>query len=400
MFRPIRMLQYGTLLCLMAGCANGNTPQNSATDPGPNAQAQSVEDAIPAAQEPKKFKPLTAAPDPAPSIQAGSSTAGASGFTQANGQLKPDIQAYANEVAHTRNIPQHVLEALLQNAQYNETAARLMSPSKTRVRPSWVTYRNRFVEPVRIKTGGEFWRAHQKQLEQVEQDYGVPASVIVAIIGVETIFGRYTGDFRVLDALATLGFRYPDPSRPERSQLFRDQLADLAQLHHEQKLDAYTVEGSFAGAMGLPQFMPGSLLRYAVDGDGDGRINLHDNPMDAIASVAAFLRYHGWVPGLPIFAPVQLPAQADALVDGGIDPSLTWETLVQHGATVRPDAQSTSWQEHKLGVINLRDQPRNTVEFRTGTPNFFAITHYNRSYFYATAVAELAATLSQQMEQQ
>lgn len=361
---------------------------------------QSVQNIIPAAAASEKFKPFMAAPESAPSVQAGSSSAAASGFTQENGDLKPDIQAYASEVAHTRNIPQHTVESLLQSAQYNATAARLMSPSKTRVRRSWVTYRNRFVEPVRIKAGIEFWREHETQLEQVEQDYGVPASVIVAIIGVETIFGRYTGDFRVLDALSTLGFRYPDPSRPERSQLFRDQLADLAQLHYEQKLDAYTVEGSFAGAMGLPQFMPGSLLRYAVDGDNDGRIDLHHNTTDAIASVAAFLRYHGWVPGLPIFAPVQLPARPDTLVDGGIDPGLTWQTLTDHGATIRPGTQDTAWQNHKLGVIDLKDEPRNTVEFRTGTPNFFAITHYNRSYFYATAVTELAATLAKQMGQQ
>src|SRR5699024_3424978 len=188
--------------------------------------------------------------------------------------------------------------------------------------------------PVRIKAGTEFWQQHQDQLEKVERTYGVPASIIVAIIGVETIYGRFTGDFRVLDALATLGFRYPDPSRPERSQLFRDQLADLAQLHHEQKLDAYSVTGSFAGAMGLPQFMPGSLLRYAIDGDGDGKIDLLNNAADAIASVAAFLRYHGWTPGLPIFAPVQLPDHAADLVDGGIDPSLNWQTLVEHGASV------------------------------------------------------------------
>src|SRR5690606_2802057 len=122
------------------------------------------------------------------------------------------------------------------------------------------------------------------------EQYGVPASIIVAIIGVETIYGRYTGNFRVLDALATLGFRYPDPKRPERSQLFRDQLADLIQLDAQGQVDALQATGSYAGAMGLPQFMPGSLLRYAADGDGDGQIELHESAEDAIASVARFLR--------------------------------------------------------------------------------------------------------------
>src|SRR5690606_30063578 len=134
--------------------------------------------------------------------------------------------------------------------------ARLMSPSKTRIRRSWVTYRGRFVEPIRIRNGEQFWREHADELARAEATYGVPASIIVAIIGVETLYGRHTGDFRVLDALATLGFRYPDPTRPERAHLFRNQLADLITLDHQGLLDARTATGSFAGAMGLPQFMP------------------------------------------------------------------------------------------------------------------------------------------------
>ncbi|HLU14953.1 MAG TPA: lytic murein transglycosylase B [Burkholderiaceae bacterium] len=402
MFRPIRMFQLGTLLCLVAGCATGGTPHNqNGAQPGTAAAAHAAQPGqVPSATTgtaPDTLPPLPQPPIVPPPISAGESTPGPMGFTQDNGKLNPDIQAYAAEVARTRNIPQQTVEALLREARYDETVARLMSPAKTRVRRSWSTYRSRFVEPVRIKAGLQFWQAHQQQLARTEQAYGVPASIIVAIIGVETIYGRYTGDFRVLDALATLGFRYPDPSRPERSQLFRDQLADLAQLHHEEQLDARTVQGSFAGAMGLPQFMPGSLMRFAVDGDGDGVIDLHDSTADAIASVAAFLRLHGWVPGLPVFAPVQLPPQPDALVKGGIDPTLDWNTLRDHGATLLPGVQDTTWQHHPLGVIDLRDEPRGTVEYRTGTPNFFAITHYNRSYFYATSVFELARELSRQM---
>lgn len=396
MFESIRMLQLGAILCLTAGCASGTPPQDDAliSEAATSTVAQNSASVAATGDTPIALPPL---PNDAPPIQAGTSVASALSFTQENGQLRPDIQAYAVEVAHTRNIPQRDVEALLQDAQYNATASRLMSPAKTRVRRSWQTYRKRFIEPVRIKAGLEFWQQHKQKLAEVEQTYGVPASVIVSIIGVETIYGRYTGDFRVLDALATLGFRYPDPSRPERSQLFRDQLADLAQLHHEKKLDAYTVTGSFAGAMGLPQFMPGSLLRYAVDGDGDGQIDLLHSTSDAISSVASFLRYHGWVPGLPIFAPVALPDRAQELVEGGIDPSLSWATMVQHGATVRPGSDDLTWQQYDLGVIDLREESRNTVEYRTGTPNFFAITHYNRSYFYATAVTELAKILAERI---
>src|SRR5690606_31758778 len=171
----------------------------------------------------------------------------------------------------------HVQE-LLGSARYNATVARLMAPSTNKVRRSWSTYRGRFVEPIRIKAGVEFWEAHHTQLQAAEQQYGVPASIIVAIIGVETLYGRHTGDFSVLDALATLAFRYPDASRADRIQLFRDQLADFIRLDYDKELDARQAKGSYAGAMGLPQFMPGSLVRFAVDGDHDNRIDLHGSP--------------------------------------------------------------------------------------------------------------------------
>src|SRR5690606_34491672 len=185
-------------------------------------------------------------PEAAPSIEAGSSVVGLTSYRQADGRLIPAIQAYALEVARVRHIPLAHVEALLKDAQYNATAARLMAPAKTRIRRSWVTYRKRFVEPVRINAGRTFWEQNKPTLDRAARDYGVPPSIIVAIIGVETIYGRHTGNFRVLDALATLGFSYPDDSRPERSQLFRDQLADLIQLDYEKKLNAKEAMGSFA----------------------------------------------------------------------------------------------------------------------------------------------------------
>jgi len=217
----------------------------------------------------------------------------------------------------------------------------------------------------------------------------VPPSIIVAIIGIETVYGRYTGDHRVLDTLATLGFRYPDPNRPERQAMFREQLADLIVLDHRGELDARVVEGSFAGAMGLPQFMPGSLMRYAVDGDGDGRVDLAGNTDDAIASVAAFLRAHGWVRDVPVFAPVVLPAGAARLAQDGLKPESDWAALKAAGARALPGG-GQAWQAQALGVIDLRDEIRGTHDVRCATPNFFAITHYNRSYFYAASVADLA----------
>jgi len=334
-------------------------------------------------------------PPQLPDIKAGRSHAIATGFTTSNGDLKPEVLAYAKEVAATRDVPFDTVSRLLKQAQYNAEAVRLMSPSKTRIRPSWVTYRDRNVEPVRLKKGSQFWQQHQSLLAQAEEEYGVPASIIVAIIGIETIFGDYTGNFSVLDVLTTLGFRYPDPTRPERSQMFRNQLADLFWLHHQGKLDATQVKGSFAGAMGLPQFMPTSLRRFAVDADNSGEIDLLNSPADAIFSVASFLRHHGWQPELPVFAPVTLSDAAKRLSTGSIDAELDWQTLVEKGARGRSEnTDKTAWKSAKLGVVDLVDEPRKTVEYRTGTPNFFAITHYNRSYFYAASVADLASALA------
>ncbi len=406
MFKAARILQATSVFLLMTGCGTTQTSALSAEQLGTKAAAKT-----------NSGTPTSAAAREAlsgASIKAGTSIVSSSGFLQANGDLTPNIQAYALEVSMSRNIPLEHVVGLLKNAQFSATAAKLMTPSKTPVRRSWVTYRNRFVEPVRIKAGVEFWSEHRAALDKTARDYGVPPSIIVAIIGVETLYGRNTGNFRVLDALATLGFRYPDSGRPERSQLFRDQLADLIQLDYEKKLDAHEVQGSFAGAIGLPQFMPGSLMRYAADGNNDGRIDLLSSVEDAIVSVANFLKFHGWEPGLPVFAPLILPANPQALVVGGLNPTYDWITLQNRGAKVRPatgnqlaqkpqkaamlvDNTGAAWKQHKLGVVDLLDEPRNLAEYRTGTPNFFAITHYNRSYFYATSVADLAQALSDQM---
>jgi len=299
--------------------------------------------------------------------------------------------------AAARGWPLPETTALLAQARYSASAVRLMTPSGNRIRRSWTTYRQRFVEPIRIRHGVEFWRNNLNALERVDAAYGVPASIIVAIIGVETLYGRHTGNFRLLDALTSLGFHYPDPRRPERGELFRNQLADLIDLHMAGALDARQATGSYAGAFGLPQFLPGSLRRYAADGDGDGVIDLFQTE-DAIASVARFLRLHGWVPGLPVFLPVDAPANAATLVTGGLEHTLDWRTLQAAGAQVRPGhGGSQPWQTHAMGIVDLVDESRRQAEYRIGTPNFFALTHYNRSYFYAASVADLAAELAQRV---
>jgi membrane-bound lytic murein transglycosylase B len=383
MFTPFRFLQVIAVTIALGGCATQKTAAVPGQDTGASAPQAATSPALPAEL---------------PSIRSGTSLANGGPLQQADGSLDPDIQAYAKEVASVRQVPLPHVEALLRSANYNATAVRLMQPSPHRIRRSWTTYRKRFVEPVRIRAGQQFWQDNQAFLDATAKEYGVPQSIIVAIIGVETIYGRNTGSFRVLDALATLGFRYPDDSRPERGQLFRDQLADLIQLDYLGQLDASSVTGSYAGAIGLPQFMPGSLARFAADGDGDGHIDVSGSTRDAIASVARFLRLHGWEPGLPVFARATLPRNPQSLVHGGLAPTLDWPELAAQGAAViGPADPPPAWTRHKLGVVDLVDESQNRAEYRLGTPNFFAITHYNRSYFYASSVADLALALAGKM---
>lgn len=387
MSKPVRVLQAVAAVALLGGCASPQSPAVLISATQPSQQTSSAGQVTPQ-------QPIGAARAP---IQTVGTPSDHRAFLAPTGELEPDVKAFALEVAQTRQVPLNYVDNMLRLARYNPTVARLMTPSKARIRRSWVTYRDRFVDPIRIRAGVEFWTEYRSKLDQAARTYGIPPSIIVAIIGVETIYGRQTGNFVVLDALATLSFRNPDTARPERSQLFRDQLADLIQLDYQKKLDGRQVKGSFAGAIGLPQFMPGSLMRYATDGDNDGQIDLLNSAPDAIASVARFLKLHGWQPGLPVFAPVVLPSDASSLVDGGLKPSHDWSQLKAKGAALRPGAEAGTWQSSRLGVIDLLDEPRNLNEYRTGTPNFFAITQYNRSYFYAASVADLAQALAQRM---
>jgi len=309
---------------------------------------------------------------------------------------KAEIQRFGVELARSRNLPEPAVMALLADARYNPTVVRLVSPpapGQPRPQRSWLTYRKRVVEPIRINQGRAFMQEHAGELNRAQERYGVPQSVITAIIGVETVYGKNQGSFRVLDALATLGFDYPDPSRPDRAEMFRNQLGDLIELDLTGRLDARTLKGSFAGAVGIPQFMPGSIKRFAVSASGSARIDLTENTSDAIMSVANFLVEHGWQRGLPVFAPVTLPAGASRLVDGGLKANLDWPQLKAAGAKLEPGATEGAWSRAALGVIDLPEEARGTVELRTATPNFFAITQYNHSYFYASSVADLASAL-------
>jgi len=305
--------------------------------------------------------------------------------------LPPAEKTFVQALAQTHAVPLDHATALLSQARVNARVRTLIQPAQGKTRRSWPAYRQRFVSRLHIDQGLAFWQRHRAVLDAASAQTGVPASIIVAIIGVETLYGGNTGKFSVLNALYTLAFHHPEPARPERVRLFREQLADLIELDHAGVLDARRSRGSFAGAVGLPQFLPGSIKRFARDGDGDGRIDLLNSPADAIASVANFLREHGWQAGLPVFTPVTLPESADALATRGLVATLDWQDLQAAGA--RSQDTEAAWQQHRLGVIGLVDEVADTVEYRTVTPNFYALTQYNRSYFYAAAVADLAQAL-------
>lgn len=306
------------------------------------------------------------------------------------------LQEFGVELAASRQLPESKVLGLIHEARYNPTVIRIVTPpapGQPRAPRSWANYRGRFVEPIRINQGRAFMQQYANELDRAAKRYGVPQNIIAAIIGVETLYGKSQGNFRVLDALASLGFDYPDPKRPDRAAMFRGQFADLIELDLQGKLDARTIKGSYAGAIGIPQFMPGSIKRFAVSASGAQGIDLSNNMADAINSVANFLVEHGWQRGLPVFAPVTLPASADKLVDGGLKANLDWPQLRAAGAKLAPGAKETAWARAPLGVIDLPEEAAGRVELRTATPNFFAITQYNRSYFYAASVADLAQAL-------
>jgi len=391
-----RLLQFSLLAMLLSGCTTppsgteqtSATGQPSVTSTGANANASTAN---------------TGARPAGSASGAANTPAGTSGRfdpvsrPQTESARRATMQRFGVELAAQRQLAEPKVLQLLDEARYNPTVARIVAPvapGQTRAPRSWATYRGRVVEPIRIAQGQAFMQQYAAELDRASARYGVPQNVIAAIIGVETLYGKSQGTFRVLDSLATLGFDYPDAARPDRAEMFRGQLADLIELDLTGRVDARTLKGSFAGAVGIPQFMPGSIKRFAVSARGAQEINLSSNMADAIASVANFLVEHGWQRGLPIFVPVRLPASADKLVDGGLKPTLDWPQLQAAGAKLAPGAKDAPWMRAALGIIDLPEETAGTVELRTATQNFFTITLYNRSYFYAASVADLAAALA------
>jgi membrane-bound lytic murein transglycosylase B len=268
-------------------------------------------------------------------------------------------------------------------------------------------YRSRFIEPRRFAAGQQFWKKHQVFIQKTSDKTGIPGEIIVSIIGVETIYGRNMGSFSVRDTLLTLGFSYPEtPNKKTRETLFKNQLEDLVVLCWKENSKAVafkkclTQSGSYAGAIGLPQFMPGSILRFAVDGDQDGKIDLRNSPEDAIASVANFLKEHGWVNGEPVYFDLkddeEASVSAKQLADGAPVAKLQLGDLVTKNIIDKTDLPNDT----PSLIVDL-PSPGNDggtdIRYVVGLRNFIAICEYNRSFFYAQSVAEFAEVLRGEM---
>ena len=302
---------------------------------------------------------------------------------------RPDLMAFGQELATRHNLDADVVRDLLAQARQIPAVARLIMPPPAGVAKNWAAYRARFVEPVRIRAAVQFWQDNATWLERAEQRWGVPPEVIVAVIGVETLYGRHVGTFRVLDALTTLSFDFPS-GRSDRSAFFREELEHFVLWLQRERADPQRVLGSFAGAMGLPQFMPSSLTRHAVDFDGDGHINLATSIPDAIGSVANYLAKFGWERGMPTHYSVAVPVDAAArarLLAPDILPSFTATEFAASGAVL-----SERGRAH-VGPLALVELQNGTAapSFVAGTQNFYAITRYNWSSYYAMAVIDLAS---------
>ncbi len=254
-------------------------------------------------------------------------------------------------------------------------------PEQQRSRPR---YRARFVNERRIVHGLRFWQRNEAELARAEATYGVPREIIVAIIGVETEYGRDMGKFGAMEALATLAFNYPP-----RAPFFRSELEQLLLLARENGNSPLDYKGSYAGAIGIPQFMPSSQRRYAVDFDGDTRIDLRQSTTDAIGSVARFLQLHGWRPGGPVALPAIAPDPAAPLT-AGTKPTAPLSDLLASGVSVIGDTESLSNLPATLVDLVAPDRP---TEYWVGFDNFYVITRYNRSSFYAMSVFQLAEAL-------
>mgnify|MGYP000922330923 CR=1 FL=1 len=314
---------------------------------------------------------------------------------------RPEVMAQAADIAERRSLPPDWTADMLGQARHLPSVARLMLPAPRGQKKDWGVYRGRFIDPIRIGAGLKFWRTNAALLARAEQVYGVSPEIVVGIIGVETIYGRQTGSFRVMDALATLAFDFPagHPRAAARQAFFRDELEQFLSLMHRSGGEPFSVRGSYAGAIGMPQFMPSSIAKHAVDFDDDGKIDLTNSVADVIGSVANYFKAYGWTSGVPTHFEVQFDASTldlDALLAPDILPTFSALSIEKLGARLTEAGKA---YPGKLALIELQmgAQP---AQYVVGTDNFYTITRYNWSSYYAMAVIELGQAVAKEVRRE
>lgn len=294
-----------------------------------------------------------------------------------------EIDHFIDEMKTRHGFDTDALSALFATVKPSAFVLKTIAPPTDPGVRSWQRYRSRFLDRARIENGVRFWNSHTETLARAEDTFGVPPEIVVAIIGVETEYGRNKGNISVLEALSTIAFAYPP-----RRDFFRSELEQFLLLTRENRQAPEAIRGSYAGAIGIPQFMPGSQRRFAVDFDEDGRVDLMNSPQDAIGSVARFLKLHGWEKGQAITERVRTPlAEPEKLVATGILPKLDQTAL--RSAGVSDDAIPSRYPAALVDLVT----PDEATEYWWGFNNFYAITRYNRSSFYAMSVAQLAEAI-------
>jgi membrane-bound lytic murein transglycosylase B len=298
----------------------------------------------------------------------------------------PDLSPFIQEMVTRHGFSEKALTAVFENVQLKNDVVRAIE--RPREATAWHEYKKTFLDEPHVRDGVRFWKTHQTTLDRAERKFGVPTPIVLGILGIETHYGRGRLDYRVIDALTTLTLNYPP-----RSDFFKSELEEFLLLSRELKRDPLSVRGSYAGAIGIPQFIPSSYRRYAVDFDGDGVVNLVDSPADAIGSVANFLKRHGWQANQPVFDEAHLEGTLYFWIEKlGVKPALTLQELSAYGIAPRQPADPT--RRAALVSFESEDGPF----YRLTYDNFYAITRYNRSKRYAMAVTELAAQIKHRFD--
>ena len=300
----------------------------------------------------------------------------------------PEAAELVDVLVEQTGLDREMIESIVREADFKEDIIEAITRPAEKKFP-WYRYKPIFIYDEGIELGVQFWDKHEETLARAQEEYGVHPSIIVAIIGVETRYGRITGRHRVIDSQVTIALGYP-----RRSEFFTKQLGEFLQLCAEEGLDPLKIKGSYAGAMGIPQFISSSYRVFAVDFNSNGRRDLLTETDDAIGSVGNYLEKNGWIKGGPVYADLESD-NSDALKEissNQLKPERTYGELEAIGA--KSGSRMKLGSKQKLGVIEYETEP-DVFIYRAGLPNFYAITTYNRSTLYAMAVAELAEHISE-----